>query len=67
MTAWVIRVGPRRRSASRNVRYASDCNRIDASRRNDAMCQNRTHARSKEMHVHPYSITSSARASSVQQ
>ena len=33
-----------RRSASRNVRYASDCNRIDASRRNDAMCQEPTYA-----------------------
>jgi hypothetical protein len=30
---WVIHVRPKRRSASRNVRYASDCNRIDASRR----------------------------------
>jgi len=29
---WVIHVGPGRRSASRNVRYASDRNRIDASR-----------------------------------
>ena len=42
--SWVIRVERRRRSPSRNVRYASDCNRNDALRSTDAMCHNRTNA-----------------------
>jgi hypothetical protein len=39
---WVIRVAPAGSKASPNVRYAFNGDRICASQRTDAMCQNRS-------------------------
>jgi hypothetical protein len=53
---WVIRVAPTGSKASPNVRYAFNGDRICASQRTDAMCQQQTSS--------GYSMTSSAPASS---
>jgi len=55
----VIRVAPTGSKASPNVRYAFNGDRMCASQRTDAMCQEATYA---PQQTAPYSITSSARA-----
>src|ERR1700751_3001905 len=58
---WVKRVTSVRSRRPRNVRYASNTDRIDASQQNVALCQSRPNASQKK---NRYSITSSGRASS---